>query len=62
MAITIARRKFIAALSIAVAWPRSARAQQSAMPVIGWLNRASADLSGARLRAFRQGLNDAGYV
>ena len=56
------RRVFIAALGGAVAWPVVARAQQPAMPVIGFLHSTSADMQGDRLRAFRQGLKDAGYV
>jgi putative tryptophan/tyrosine transport system substrate-binding protein len=57
------RRDFIAAVgSTAVAWPLAARAQQPAMPVIGFLNSGSASLYPDRLRAFRQGLGAAGYV
>jgi len=55
------RREFIIC-SVAAAWPVMASAQQAAMPVIGFLNSASPDAFTDRLRGFRQGLKDNGYV
>jgi putative tryptophan/tyrosine transport system substrate-binding protein len=61
VAIHIRRREFIGGLgSAAVAWPLAVRSQQSAMPIVAFVNAGSSDAPLAA--AFRKGLNDAGYV
>jgi putative tryptophan/tyrosine transport system substrate-binding protein len=56
------RREFIAALGSAAAWPLAARAQQSAMQVIGFLDSRSPEAVTDRLRGLRLGLKESGYV
>jgi putative ABC transport system substrate-binding protein len=59
----VRRREFISLLGgAAVAWPLAARAQQATMPVIGLLDQRSPDELVDRLRRFRQGLRDSGFV
>ena len=54
------RREFLMGLGGAAAWPLAVRAQQPALPLIGYLSSGSQGISGERLRMFLQGLSEAG--
>jgi ABC-type uncharacterized transport system substrate-binding protein len=58
----IRRREFITLLGGAAAWPIAARAQQAAIPVIGYLNNGSPESDAPRLTGLRRGLNETGFV
>ena len=62
MSAKIKRREFITLLSGAAAWPLAARAQQSALPVVGFLGLTTPEPNVDTLRALRQGLKEAGHV
>jgi putative ABC transport system substrate-binding protein len=61
MTLTLARRKFVAALGGAAGWSIAVRAQQPTMPPIGWLG-AGGPANAGYLAAFGQGLSEVGYV
>jgi putative tryptophan/tyrosine transport system substrate-binding protein len=58
----VRRREFIAGLGSAPAWPVVAHAQQSAIPMIGFVDGGSADARAGQVAAFRKGLGETGYV
>src|SRR6516225_6329627 len=62
MTVIIGRRELLVALGGVAAWPLAARAQQPAMPEIGFLSSTTPDTFADRLRGFRQGLKETGFV
>src|SRR5499433_3559071 len=56
------RREFITLIGGAAAWPLAARAQEAALPVVGYLNFGSPESDALRLTGLRRGLNETGYV
>jgi putative ABC transport system substrate-binding protein len=58
----VRRREFITLIGGAAAWPVAARAQQPAMPVVGWLNLGSPESTASDKAGFLQGLKETGYI
>src|SRR5436190_14552291 len=56
------RREFVKIAATAIAWPIAARAQQKAMPVIGWLGNSSPTAGARSVAALHEGLSETGYV
>jgi putative tryptophan/tyrosine transport system substrate-binding protein len=58
----VKRREFIAGLAATAAWPQAVHAQQPVLPIVGFVNGASAESIAANVSAFRKGLGETGYV